>query len=91
MELPSLVDVIKLGGEFQLISHWQQSIFKKLPIQTIQPVQTASVAASKGVKALIQTSIKLFGIIKKPRLSLIRADFTTLDAAWNMAMGLSKI
>jgi hypothetical protein len=57
----------------------------------MQPVQTASVAASKRVEVSRKTSIGQFGIIEKPHLILIQPDFTTLGAVLNMAKELTKI
>jgi hypothetical protein len=83
--LPSTVDAVKQGEEFQLISPWLWNIFRKLPIQAMQTVQTASAVASKRGKRLTKTSIGRFGIIEMPRLSFIRLLCTTLDAGWSTA------
>jgi hypothetical protein len=69
MELPFLINAIKLGEESQLISLSLFRIFKTRPIQTMQQVHIISVAPLKTVKPFVQTSIKPFNLVEKPNLS----------------------
>jgi hypothetical protein len=91
LPLPSPADVIKPGEEFPLTSQFPWNCSKKQPIQITRTKQTVSIDASKLVKVLSKTWIRLFDMIEKVRLNLILPVFTIFGAASNMGKALIEI
>jgi TPR repeat protein len=52
--------------------------------------QTVSAAVLSGARALMKTSNAQFGIIERPRISLIRTEYITLGVVLNMGKGIGQ-